>query len=781
MINTRRPAVRTICYLLLTVVALLYAHYTPPISHAQEVKYLEFTSNLSSDFIEVSKVSMPSQQFIPFNDFVSGVDLWIDNSGGSGAATVEMRRVSDNALITSKLVTIPTIPAVWGGQKFHVAFDSALLVTNNSAYKINVISSMPNLRLYYSNPTDIREHNSERVPDASVLPAYLGSDEQGFAFKFALYESNDNRPPVISNATATILSQSETQISFNANEPVDYRVLFALNGTTPTSGTSFRGFYSRCNAEITTCTVLVLTDPNTGYDYELIAQDEWGNEDSVSESFTSLEESSSSDSSNNNGLILSITNTSISSLDNNSATVSWDTNVVANSSMLITFTNSLGTQVVISVGDAAYKLNHSLTTGSVLQPETQYSAELISTDAAGNSVEYNLAFTTTATQPGNGGDATSTDNTSGDTPSNTSTTSNDSTSSVGYTGEVTINVETSSDGSSVTIGWTVPESGAPTDGYRIDIFDADNNLRLAILTDTNEIVIPDLPAGDYKAVVYANNGGVFDRLSDPIPFSIPGLTTTISYKTRVYSIIIISILLLTLSLAFMDIRRKTRVELKRKRAKKKADKRAAERVAKRKKELKESGFTLVEVVLSIGILVSAIAIIGVFGRDVTDLSVDYTQRFVAQQEIDLTINEMMTEMRSISQSNEGSYPIAIASSSAITFYTDRQGDGLVEKVRYYLEGTTLKKGVIIPSGDPLQYNPGSEVVRDVVQNISMGTSTIFSYYDKNFSGSEPPLVQPVTISDIRMIGVSLSAKDVSQIAPVSFSIRITPRNLRDNL
>jgi len=66
----------------------------------------------------------------------------------------------------------------------------------------------------------------------------------------------------------------------------------------------------------------------------------------------------------------------------------------------------------------------------------------------------------------------------------------------------------------------------------------------------------------------------------------------------------------------------------------------------------------------------------------------------------------------------------------------------------------------------------------VVHNVVVGTSTIFSYYDENFTGGEPPLTFPVTISEIRMIEVSISAQDTGQISPASFSIRTTPRNLR---
>jgi len=744
-----------------TVIAFILLILVAPAS-AEEIQYLEFTSRFSSEYIEVAEVNLPSQQFIPFNDTISGVDLWVDNNGGAGYATVELRRLNDNALLASKTVSIPAIPDIWGGEKFHVAFNSPVQVTSNGVYKINVLSSMPSLHLYYSDIVDIQQHNSSYLSDASVLQAYLGSVEQGFAFKFALYESDDNLQPVLSNVTANPISSSETLISFNSNEPVDYRVLLAPNGVTPADGTAFRGFYSRCNKEIGDCTAIVGTEPDTGYDYKLIVRDEWGNEGESTGSFTSLDEASEGggDTAEEDEAVISITSANISSLSSKSATIFWNTNVLANSSMVISILDDDGIRAVTSVGSGSYTIEHLLTTGPVLQPERKYFAEIISFDSAGNSDRHNIEFTTPMV-PTDDTSATSTES----EPSGTATTTEPSeyASQSELTG-VTVDVSVSGDGSSASIRWDTPEGGAPLDGYRIDIFDSENNLRLSILTDTEDVVVSGLEPGDYHAVVYANNGGVFDRLGDPIPFSIPGLTKTISYRTRVYSIIIISIILLALSLAFMDVRRKSREKRKKSGTKD-----------------KEAGLTLLEVIISVSLLVAVIAVIGFLGRDVINLGVGYTQRFATSQDIEITINEMITEIRSVSQSHEGSYPIAVASSSTLAFYTDKKGDGSVEKVRYFLDGDTLRKGIIVPSGDPLEYDPSDEVFRDVVRNMELGTSSIFSYYGEDFTGEESPLSLPVTISDIRMIEVNLSAKDISQITPVSFSVRITPRNLRSNI
>jgi hypothetical protein len=42
----------------------------------------------------------------------------------------------------------------------------------------------------------------------------------------------------------------------------------------------------------------------------------------------------------------------------------------------------------------------------------------------------------------------------------------------------------------------------------------------------------------------------------------------------------------------------------------------------------------------------------------------------------------------------------------------------VEQIRYFAEGGTLKKGVVVASGNPPQYNQGTEKVTIVVDNLT---------------------------------------------------------------
>ena len=262
-------------------------------------------------------------------------------------------------------------------------------------------------------------------------------------------------------------------------------------------------------------------------------------------------------------------------------------------------------------------------------------------------------------------------------------------------------------------------------------------------------------------VKFAEFSGIFERINQ-IPFTIPGLTKSVSVTYRLYSTLGSTIVLAILGFILLKIRKI--------------------RFAKKTKKTKNNaGFSLIEIIVSVGIMIIVVIFIGIFIRDVANLDSDLADRLATQQEIELTIKDMITEIRSAEISNVGSYPISAASSSTLTFYTDIGGNGVIERIRYFISGDKLKKGIIVPTGNPLQYDPSAEVVSDMVNNLVTVTPSLFTYYGTNFTGTESPLTLPVTISAIHVVEVNIAAREPSQTAIVEFGTRITPRNLRDNL
>lgn len=195
------------------------------------------------------------------------------------------------------------------------------------------------------------------------------------------------------------------------------------------------------------------------------------------------------------------------------------------------------------------------------------------------------------------------------------------------------------------------------------------------------------------------------------------------------------------------------------------------------------GFTLIEIVVTVAV-VGVIAIVaGSFNRDSISFSRIFQSGLNASDEARRILRPMSNEIRSASPSSAGAYAIESATSTSFIFFSDIDGDGLKERVRYYLSGTTLKKGVIKPSGIPAVYSSGSEVITDIVHGIQNGATPIFDYYDSSYDGTISALSQPVNISIVRLIKITfIIDTDTSKPpAATTISTQVSFRNLKDNL
>lgn len=192
---------------------------------------------------------------------------------------------------------------------------------------------------------------------------------------------------------------------------------------------------------------------------------------------------------------------------------------------------------------------------------------------------------------------------------------------------------------------------------------------------------------------------------------------------------------------------------------------------------------MIELVIGIAVLVAMVGVIGLFARNAFYYNSVFSGGLTAYDDARHVLQPMSSEIRSMSPSSLGSYPIEVAADNSFIFFTDINDDGLKERVRYFVQGTTLKKGVITPSGSPLQYNTANEVISELVHNLRNGTTPVFTYYDTNYNGTTSALTQPVDISYIRLIKVNMIV-DVDpnrSPVPVTVTTQISVRNLKDNL
>ena len=144
------------------------------------------------------------------------------------------------------------------------------------------------------------------------------------------------------------------------------------------------------------------------------------------------------------------------------------------------------------------------------------------------------------------------------------------------------------------------------------------------------------------------------------------------------------------------------------------------------------------------------------------------------------LKTMTREMRTASSGSNGAYALSLASSTSITFYSDIYDNGLKEKVRYFLNGTILQKGVLVPTGSPLAYT-GSETITTLASNVT--NSSIFSYFDKNYDGTTAALTTPVDVSNVRLVKITITTdSDPNRPpSPITSSTQISLRNIKDNL
>lgn len=200
---------------------------------------------------------------------------------------------------------------------------------------------------------------------------------------------------------------------------------------------------------------------------------------------------------------------------------------------------------------------------------------------------------------------------------------------------------------------------------------------------------------------------------------------------------------------------------------------------------KQQGLTLIEVVLSLGILALVGTAIVSFGRDIFWQNYVWSQHLIAETEAKLALRRLMTELRTVEPSSTGTYPLELATKNNLIFYSDINDDGRRERLRYFLEGTTLKRGQTSVSGQPYVYATGTESVAVVINNLINESGLIFSYYDNNYDGTEGslPLTEPLDLKDIRLIKVQflIDNNPLQSPGPLYLSSQVMLRNLKDNL
>ncbi|MBI3304777.1 hypothetical protein HYZ80_00415 [Candidatus Parcubacteria bacterium] len=196
---------------------------------------------------------------------------------------------------------------------------------------------------------------------------------------------------------------------------------------------------------------------------------------------------------------------------------------------------------------------------------------------------------------------------------------------------------------------------------------------------------------------------------------------------------------------------------------------------------KGAGFTVVELMIAMAVLFAVGMVVAAFVSSTVRTSGFFSRRAAALQDGRRTLEAFGREFREAAASSIGSYPIEAASASSFTFFADVDADSFRERIRYFLDGTTLKKGITKPSGTPLAYNPATESVQPVAAHVA--TTTSFAYFDGSYTGTQPPIVAPVDPVRVRYVVMTLVIDDNPDVPPDPVVLRLTAtsRNLKSNL
>lgn len=472
-------------------------------AHADSV-YFEFSPDFVQSLFVATSPQPVEQLFLPLNDHVSALDVWLSNSGTSGDVTFELFG-PNNSLLASKTLLVPTIADSASGTRFKVSLPEQVSTVANQTYYLRIGTALPSLRIYYATRHTILAHDAE--PQASYAGglARVGGTERAFAFKSALYEGTETTLPVISNVSIDVISVSQARLSFNASEPVDAQVTYGPEGGIADGFVVYSGDYSYCATGVEPCLVAMpISHPGTPHDFTLTVRDVWGNAAAVTGTFTSAGVTisppptspppvgSATPTPTPDTTAPLITNARAVNVTHESADIAWTTNEGANSLTVVHFGID---QLTIGGGsDSTYELEH-LTHIPGLAQQTTYTATVRSGDVAGNEAVQVFEFTTLAAPTSNPGTPPPAPQTLTPTP--------------------TVSVGPPNDDGSHSAEWIEPDNGPPVGGYRIDIIGADGQLVRTLTTFDTAANIGALPEGA-RVIVYADQGeGVFEKVAAP--------------------------------------------------------------------------------------------------------------------------------------------------------------------------------------------------------------------------------------------------------------------------
>lgn len=199
----------------------------------------------------------------------------------------------------------------------------------------------------------------------------------------------------------------------------------------------------------------------------------------------------------------------------------------------------------------------------------------------------------------------------------------------------------------------------------------------------------------------------------------------------------------------------------------------------------KTGFTLVEVMVAIFIF--AITVAGVSAFVIYYLQ-NYSFSFEQNQAIGLAqgaITQIIREVRETRSAEDGAWALSQTDDNTFIFFADVTNDGRSDRVRYFLEGSELKKGVIEPTQPPVSYPTENEQITTVVSYVDNQGISLFTYYNggwpKDTITNPLPADQRLLSTRYVSIYLRINVNPDTGSQPFELTSGVQMRSLKDNL
>ncbi len=199
----------------------------------------------------------------------------------------------------------------------------------------------------------------------------------------------------------------------------------------------------------------------------------------------------------------------------------------------------------------------------------------------------------------------------------------------------------------------------------------------------------------------------------------------------------------------------------------------------------QRGFTFVELLITIGVFSVVIVAVVSFTYFLYVKNAYIFQQAQATNEARKGIDALNRNLREAQNGEDGSYILESANAQELVFYSDMDADDAVERVRYFLDGTNFKMGVVEPTGDPAQYILAGEQITVLSMYVRNGALDVFTYYNGDYPADivNNPLAMPASLMDVKLVHLFLRINIDPNRAPSDFDLEsdIQIRNLKVNL